>query len=282
MYPRVEEFMSSPVVAVKPSDTLSHVRRLMLRYRIGRVIVVDDSLRPIGIVTKSDFVKVAASERLSKRGFDAIIVEEVMSRDPVVIPASRSIREAARLMLQHNVSGLPVVDENGVVVGVITKTDIVRAYAERLQGKYKVKEYMYTDPPTVGPQHSVAYVAELLESHPSRRVLVVDGGRLVGIIAPSDIAFLDEVPGRVKGKGKRVRRFAELPKGRLGPVYEYAIPVAEDVMTPDPVTVTPEDDLAVAARHMLRGGFSSVPVVEDETPVGVLVKHNILKAVAEK
>ena len=280
-YPRVDEFMSTPVVVVKPGDTLAHARRLMLRYRIGRLIVVDEAEKPVGVVTRSDLAKVAASPRLS-RSLDAIRVEEVMTPNPVTIKLGRSVREAARLMLQHGVSGLPVVDGEGRVVGVITKTDVVRAYAERLRGRYKAGDVMYTDPPTVGPQHSVYYVAELLESHPARRVLVVDGGRVVGIIAPSDLAFLVEY-SRELGKNRRVRRFEELPKGRLGPVYYFTVPVAADVMTPDPVTVGPDADLADVANLMIRGGFSSVPVVGDEgSLMGLVVKHSILRAVVEK
>ncbi|RUM46996.1 MAG: hypothetical protein DSY37_03900 [Hyperthermus sp.] len=282
MYPRVEEYMSSPVVAVSPQDTVSHVRRLMLRHRVGRIIVVNEASLPVGVVTRSDLARLLGTERFSRRSLDSILVEEVMTPSPVTVKLNRSVREAARLMLQHGVSGLPVVDDEGRLVGIITKTDIVRAYAERLKGRYRVRDYMYTDPPEVGPQHSVFYVADLLDSHPSRRVLVVDGERLTGIIAPSDIAFLDNPPIVAREKGKRVRRFAELPKGRLGPVYKYMVLVAEDVMTPNPSSVGPDEDLGAAASLMLQGGYSSVPVVEAERPVGIIVKHNLLKALAEK
>ncbi len=280
-YPRIEEYMSSPVIVARPSSVLAHVRNLMLRYRIGRVIIIDEHEKPIGIITKNDLLK-AAEDPLSRRALDSILAEEVMTRNPVTVTYNRSIREAARIMLHHNIGGLPVVDDNGKLVGIITKTDIVRAYAERLKGRYRAKDYMYTDPPLVSPQHSMSYVIDMLSSHPARRVLVVEGKRLLGIIAPSDLAFLEEFMMPLKGKTKRTRRFAELPKGRIGPVYSFAITLAEDVMTPDPVTVLPEEDMAVVASHMLRGGFSSVPVVSDEEPIGIVVKHNILEAIIGK
>ncbi len=280
-YPRVEEFMSTPVVAVKPGDNLAHVRRLMIRYRVGRVVVVNDMLRVVGMVTRSDFLKIAGSA-LAKRSLDSIPVEKIMTPNPVVIESHRSLRDAARLMLQHGISGLPVVDENGVLLGIITKTDIVRAYAERLRGKYKARDYMYREFPTASPHHSVAYVIELLEQHPAHRVLVVDGERLVGIIAPSDIAFTSMDIAATRGKEKHVRRFAVLPKGRLGPVYDYVITTAADVMTPEPITASPDDDLAQIAQVMIRGGFSSVPIVVEEKPVGLVVKHNILEAILGK
>ncbi len=279
-YPRVDEYMSTPVVVVKPSDNLAHVRNLMVRYRVGRIVVVDEAGKPIGIITKTDFLKVASGS-LASRPLDSIFVRDVMSSDVISITGGRSLREAARLMLQHNIGGLPVVDENSRLIGIITKTDIVRAYAERLRGKYKASDYMFDDVPRASPAHSVSYVVDLLYSHPSRRVLVVDAGEVIGIIAPSDIAFASEFPSAPRPKAKSVRRFAELPKGRLGPVYEYTIMTAQDIMTPDPITVEADEDLAEAARLMIRHGFSSVPVVRDREPLGVVVKHNILQAIAE-
>jgi len=277
-YPRVDEFMSTPVVAARPGDNLAHIRRLMVRYRVGRVVVVNDALRPVGIVTRSDFLKIAGSA-LARRSLDTIPVEKIMTPNPITVTAGKSLRDAARLMLQHGISSLPVVDEDGRLVGIITKTDVVRAYAERLRGRYRARDYMYEEFPVASPYHSVAYVLELLEQHPSRRVLVVDGERLVGIIAPSDIAFTALEVTPTKGKEKYVRRFVLLPKGRLGPVYDYVITTAGDIMTPEPATALPGDDLAAVAQAMIRGGFSSVPVTVDEKPVGLVVKHNILEAI---
>ena len=277
-YPRVSEFMTSPVVVVRPSDNLAHVRRLMVRYRVGRVVVIDEAKRPVGIVTRSDFLKIAGGP-LARRSLDTIPVEKIMTPNPVTLKEDRSLREAAKLMLQHNISSLPVVDDKGELVGIITKTDVVRAYAERLRGRYRASDYMYEEFPTASPSHSVSYVIDLLESHPSHRVLVVDGERLIGIIAPSDIAFTAMDTAPAGGKEKYVRRFAVLPKGKLGPVYNYMMTTAQDVMTPDPVVAAPEDDLATVAQLMIRGGFSSVPIVVDEKPVGLVVKHNILEAI---
>jgi CBS domain-containing protein len=278
-YPRIADYMSTPVYVVKPSDSLARARRLMLRYRVGRLVVVDDAGRPVGIITMNDFVKIIASR--PSKPLSSIPVSDAMTSNPVTITADKPLREAARLMLKHGISGLPVVDDDGRLVGIITESDVVRAFAERLRGKYKVEDFMEREVPEVSPWHSVYYVAELIESSSIHRVVVTDAGRVVGIIAPSDLAFLSSFPQPVKGKGKAVRRFAELPKGRLGPVYSYTMLTAQDVMTPDPITVGPDEDLAVAARLMLAHGISSIPVVREDMLQGIVVKHNILKAIAE-
>lgn len=156
-YPRVEDYMSTPVVVAKPSDTIARVRNLMIRHRLGRIVIVDDAGKPVGIITKNDLLRLAEAG-ISKRPLDSILAEEVMTRDLIVIPYSKSVREAARLMLRHNISGLPVVDDDGRLVGIITKTDIVRTYAERVKGRHKAKDYMYTDPPQVSRQHTMFHV----------------------------------------------------------------------------------------------------------------------------
>ncbi len=273
---RVADYMSTPVVVVTPRDSLAHARNLMLRYRIGRLVVVENE-RPVGILTRSDLAR--AVEEARTKPLDTIPVEEFMTPNPVTVKEGQQLKAAARIMLEKNISGLPVVDDEGRLVGIITKTDIVRAYADRLKGRHRVEDYMETSFPTVSPTHSVAYVVDQLLSSKVKRVLVVDAGRLVGIIAPSDIAFVEELPSR-KGM-KAYRRFEVLEKGRLGPVYYYTAPIAADVMTPNPATVEPEEDLAAAATLMLRLGVSSIPVTVGDEPVGLVLKHNVLRAVVE-
>ncbi|MET1101984.1 MAG: CBS domain-containing protein [Pyrodictiaceae archaeon] len=276
----VDNYMSSPVIVASRTDSLAYVRNLMLRHRIGRIVVVDEHERPIGILTHADMARVLSSQA-AKRPLDRISVEEAMTKNPIVVNRDDKIEHAARIMIEHGVGGLPVVNDNSRLIGIITKTDIIRFYIERRRADHRVREFMETSPPIASPMHSLSYVASLLESSQIRRVLVVDDNRLVGIIAPSDLSFYKLKAEAMTGK-KYVRRFSILEKGRLGPVYSYLIPVAADIMTPDPITVSPEEKLSEAARIMLERNISSIPVVVDESPIGIVVKHNILKAVIAK
>ena len=271
----VEEFMTSPVVVVSPGESLARVRNLMIRYGIGRLVVVDEYEKPIGIITKTDIAEAVASA--PRKELDQFRVDEVMTREPITISVGSSVREAARILLEKNIGGLPVVDRGGRLVGIITKTDLVKAYLRRKQREHKVSEYMYTDVPVVSPTHSVNYVAELIVQTPAKRVLVVDSGKLVGIIAPSDLAFASGLVATRRSK-KLKRRFVELEKGRLGPVYSYLITIAADVMTPNPISLERDQYLSDAALLMLNNSISSIPVVDSGEPLGVVTKHSILAA----
>ena len=271
---RVYEYMSSPVIVVSPSDTITRVRNLMLRHGIGRLPVVENGIL-VGIITAYDVAKVI--DEVGNKPLDTIPVELYMTRDPITIDVNAPIEEAAKLMVKHDIGGLPVL-QDGRLVGIITKSDIVRAFAEKLRGRYRVEDHLDPNVPIVSPSHTAAYVAKLLFDTSCKRVLVVEGEKLVGIIAPSDLAFA--VPLQKLPRKAKVYKIAGVsPRGVYATLpYIRGAALAADIMTPDPLTVKPSDDLAYAARLMVRHGFSSVPVVGDEGDIrGIVVKHHILR-----
>ncbi|HIP85256.1 MAG TPA: CBS domain-containing protein [Pyrodictium sp.] len=272
---RVYEYMSSPVIVVSPSDTITRARNLMLRYGIGRLPVVENGVL-VGIITAYDIAK--AIDEVGNKPLDTIPIELYMTRNPITVNADAPIEEAAKLMVKYGIGGLPVL-QNGRLDGIITKSDIVRAFAEKLKSRYKVENYLDPNVPIVSPSHSIAYVAKLLFEAPCKRVLVVESGKLVGIIAPSDLAFAIPVQ-KLPRKAKVYKIAGVSPRGVYTALpYMRGVALAADIMTPNPLTVKPSDDLAYAARLMARHGFSSVPVVDDESDIrGIVVKHHILRA----
>jgi CBS domain-containing protein len=135
-------------------------------------------------------------------------VESVMSRDVVSVVPTASIEEAAELMVEHGISGLPVVDETGALVGILSEGDLIMrqrprtelrwwevffADAERLARDYQkmtgttVVEVMTRSVVCVRPDASIEAAAALLHEHNIRRLPVVANGRLVGIVSRADL-----------------------------------------------------------------------------------------------
>lgn len=118
------------------------------------------------------------------------LVKDVMTTDPVSIPQTALIDAAIEVMLTHNVSGLPVVDDWGRLVGLITEYDVLSLFdqsdadARRLE---PCSTYMKRDVRTIGEHASIAVAATIFRSVSIRRLLVVSGERLVGIISRRDI-----------------------------------------------------------------------------------------------
>jgi CBS domain-containing protein len=116
-------------------------------------------------------------------------VREIMTADPEQVDIDTNLREALTAMRDLDVGSLPVVAQ-GKLVGIITDRDItVRVIAEdRNPDGVQVGEALTTNPVTARPQMDVAEASRLMAQHQIRRLPVVDGGRLVGILALGDVA----------------------------------------------------------------------------------------------
>lgn len=120
-------------------------------------------------------------------------VGQVMTPEPVVVLDSERAEEAVRLLEEHAVSGLPVVDAEGALVGVISESDIVRARATddlwQRWASLRVRDLMHAPVLTADPSMTIEEAAQLMErAHVHRLVLVAeDQRRPIGIVSTSDL-----------------------------------------------------------------------------------------------
>lgn len=124
----VRERMSTPVVTVSRETTHQRALELMQHKRLRRLPVVDRTDRLVGIVAERDLL--LAATRYPGAGIE---VAEVMATKLVTATPAMDLTGAARLMLEHRVGGLPVVDD-GSLVGIITESDIFRRFVEMQRG----------------------------------------------------------------------------------------------------------------------------------------------------
>jgi acetoin utilization protein AcuB len=120
--------MTAPVVTVPRDTDYQQALQLMQEKRLRRLPVVDRERRLVGIVAERDLL--LAATRYPCAGVE---VGEFMATKLVTATPGMSLRDAARLMLEHRVGGLPVLD-GGTIVGIITESDIFRRFVE-LQDK---------------------------------------------------------------------------------------------------------------------------------------------------
>ncbi|MCS7106989.1 MAG: CBS domain-containing protein [Acidilobaceae archaeon] len=278
---KVSEYMSSPVFVVRPEDSLAYARNLMLSREISRLVVVDSNTKPIGTITISDIISFISAREEST--LDEVLVKEVMPKEVVTIEESKTVKAAAYLMLKHKIGGLPVIDEKGSLVGIITRTDIVRAFAERYQNMYKVREVSRKDVTTARRGHSLSYIVKLINTDPAGKVVIIDEQmRPIGVIAKRDIAFVKPEVAAKRGKETFRKYKVEAPtKSETTLTRIYVVPVAEELMTPSPITIGEDEDAAEGARKMLEKDIGCLPVVNQEGKLtGILTKLEILSAMA--
>ncbi len=142
-----------------------------------------------------------------------LTAKDIMSRDPVTVAPTLTVKDAARLMVEHSIGALPVMSE-GVLVGLVTEGDLIMQdvkvefptyihlldgfiwyppAADRFETELKkavaatVEQVMTPDPVTVEADAAVEEVATLMVDRGVSRVPVMESGRLVGIVSKSDI-----------------------------------------------------------------------------------------------
>lgn len=183
---------------------------------------------------------------------------DIMSTGVVTVGPDAPIGEAARLMLQHRISGLPVVDAHGTLAGIVTEGDLLRRAelgTERRRPRWlelilmpgtlaedyvrshgrRVEEVMSWEVATVAPDTPLAEVVALMQRRRIKRVPVVDGGKLVGMISRADLIRalareLEAAPETV-GDDLAIRRriLDELDRAGWAPAATIAVTVTDGV-----------------------------------------------------
>ena len=137
-------------------------------------------------------------------------VKDAMTPNVICIGADEPVLKAARLMLQNRISGLPVVDKDGELIGMVTEGDFLRRGelgTQRQRPKWlefilgsgklaqeythssgrKVEEIMTPDPWTIGENETLEAVVDTMERHHVKRLPVTRGGRMVGIVSRANL-----------------------------------------------------------------------------------------------
>ena len=138
--------MTKNPITVEPSTPVNDAAKLMKRRNIRRLPVVDNG-QLVGIISDRDIMRVAPSPATTLSRFeiasllDKITVAEIMAKDVVSLPDTATIEDAALLMYNEKLSGLPVVSSVGAVVGIITETDVFKTFVDVMglaEGKTRI------------------------------------------------------------------------------------------------------------------------------------------------
>ena len=133
----VGERMSRPVITIHPEMPMQDALNLMQQERVRRFPVVDKRGRLVGIVSDKDLLNASPSEATSLSIYEVnyllskITVKEIMARDVTTITEDTPLEEAARIMADHKIGGLPVMRDKEVI-GIITETDLFKIFLELL------------------------------------------------------------------------------------------------------------------------------------------------------
>lgn len=175
-----------------------------------------------------------------------LAVRDIMTGDVLTVGPEATVRQLARILADEGISGAPVVDARGVLMGVVSVTDVVRLAADDVE----------------------VHVAS--SALPSDRATLPEGGAdeeadpdPYGFFLPEDSPFAGE---------RLMEQFAET---------ELDSVTVADIMTPVTFSVDPDDSVQELADFLVRGGIHRALVLREERLLGIVTSGDVLRAVAD-
>lgn len=305
----VGEVMESEVVAVSPDSPITEVVELLLDKDFTAVPVIDENRKVVGMVSDRDLLtRGGMSVGLSlKRATDPEFVRalhaelsnpaskarDVMTTTVVSVKPDASLGSAAKTMVEQHLKRLPVVDDDGRLIGILGRFDVLNTIAAvslpqwhpeaRAVGiQARVADVMSREAPAVHESATLGEIFELLISSAHKRVVVVDDQRrVVGIIADSDLVsrvnpesrpglielLVSKVP--IEAIGGEARKHVTRLRGRS----------AAELMTREVVTVREEMPVAGALALSAEKRVKRLPVIDAAGRlVGIVGRTEMMRA----
>lgn len=260
------------VITLHPENSIHDALFLMQKNDIKRIVIVSDG-SPVGIVTERDVGRFLQNDKTS-RMLDQIHLDEIMSRNLFTVSKDQDeiLIQCAIRMDAFQVSSIIIVDD-GKLVGIVTKSDLVRNFSKSFAGMYKVRDYMNTDIITCRKSDSLQFALNVLNRNKISRLVVTDNdGKPIGIISYDTFLRHSEY-FRMEGQNTR----------------EYLLPRTSakglrvgDLVGNELLTIGYNDDLVKAARLMAEFKISGIPVVGENGDLeGVVTATDIVRAYHE-
>jgi len=130
---RVRDWMTENIITLSENDSAIKLMQLFKEHQIRRIPIVKNG-KLVGIVTDRDIKSITSPKAFSMDMYEFyyiisnLKVKDIMTANPIYVHPDDDIEKATILMLENKISGLPVVDENEKLIGIITQTDILKAF----------------------------------------------------------------------------------------------------------------------------------------------------------
>ena len=267
----VKDIMSSKVVVIDKDQNIHDALKLMKKHKVSRLPVIntnnENKRELVGIITEKDIALRLGSSRYGNMAPSHFHISTVMSPDPITIKSTDNLGNAAKIMIDNKIGGIPVVD-NGNIVGIVTKTDFIKTCQGIPYNNTPIKDRMQTDVMTISPEDRLVHARRIIIDEDIGRLPVMSSGELEGILTAKDIAssmisFRKVVPD--KYQSARIRNL-----------------LVEDIMTQNVRTIEQEATIAEASAFMIDENFSGIPVTGDNGEItGMITKTDIMNLIVE-
>ncbi len=256
---KVKDIMEKKVIAIDKDDSLKRVLDLMKKHDITKIPVLE-SKKFFGLVTDNVIAYKLGSIR--KRGVTAsrLHASSVTEKDVKTISPEEDVKDILKSVGTPGPTMLPVV-EKGKLVGVVTKADLLPL----VKSKDQLYSVMQRKVHTVAPDDRVIHARRIMITEDIARLPVLAEKKLVGIISDIEIANALASLKKSFSLGKQKHHLDEL--------------LVEDAMRTPVVWTTPSTTIVDAAQLMMKHNVGSLPVLNNDTLVGMVTRTDLLKTI---
>ncbi len=269
---------SKDIVTLPPTTNIMGTAKTMLKYGFRRVPITDAGTnRLVGIITSLDIVDFLGGglrhnivKNRYKGNLAAAInedIREIMKKDVVSLGVNDNISNAIKTMIEKNIGGIPIVDDDNAVVGIVSERDFVRTVADITTLK-SVNKYMSNKVVTASPDISVGEATRIMIEKGFRRIPIVKEDVLLGIVTASDVM-------RYLGSGEI---FQKLMTGDVSDAFKVPL---KSLILRDIVWTNSGIDIGEAAALMLKNKVGALPIIDDGELCGILTERDIVKALVD-
>ncbi len=267
----MEKQYSNPVITVSPDSSVFEALQKMQSKFVKRLVIAE-GLKPLGIITERDINKFLEEDKTA-RAVNEIPIKHLMEKNIVLITEGLEddFYQCASKMDNLNIGSIILVDKNGDLSGIVSRTDLVKTYANVFGGKYLVKDFMSTKIVTCRKSDSLKFALNLMTQNKVSRLVVTDeNGIAIGLITTNTL--LNHSDYFTKGNTRS---------------RDYLLPlnnevVVNDLLEENLVTIKENEDLARAASLMIKYKISGIPVLDKkQNLIGLVSKTDVVKAFSD-
>ena len=267
----MEKQYSNPVITVSPDSSVFEALQKMQSKFVKRLVIAED-LKPLGIITERDINKFLEEDKTA-RAVNEIPIKHLMEKNIVLITGGLEddFYQCASKMDNLNIGSIILVDKNGDLSGIVSRTDLVKTYANVFGGKYLVKDFMSTKIVTCRKSDSLKFALNLMTQNKVSRLVVTDeNGTAIGVITTNTL--LNHSDYFTKGNTRS--------RDYLLPLNKEV--VVNDLLEENLVTIKETEDLARAASLMIKYKISGIPVLDTkQNLIGLVSKTDVVKAFSD-
>lgn len=294
---QVSDVMTRKVVTLKDTTPIAEAWEKMLKHLLKALPVLNKNGEVVGILTDEDLLDRAGleqhlsiAERLDEKILQSELdglrssslkVADVMTAPAITIRGDEPLSVAAARMAEHGIKRLPVLDEKGKLIGVLSRVDVLKQVVSEESKKRAAKaptgaartlgDIMIPDIPAIEENAPLAdVVARFLEAGTRRLIVVNEAGQPLGLISDAD-AVTRVQPASQRGVMQALRGGKNLPDEKI---------TASQIMSRQVLSAPPDTSLTEAAHLMLSQKRKWMVVVDaDGKAIGLVDRQALLKAV---